>query len=275
MFHVFSTLMTRLRTQPSVMPSTSHEPPPASAVPRINDFYIRVRDLAVPQLRDAAGITSGDLAELIANGRYTTLRERAIGSNGPWAQSTEGISALAGVCRDLHLLVFDPEREAFIVVFAKADPEGERLTITRVTTAQHYETTRWHLLPIETYRQACATSVSDPLVRDRLLASLPGRDLDTLPVLFSLQNDKRMVWAELVMRDGRQRRLGLLPFDLRKLRATDLPSLDGFWDWAQSTPTAAESPIALEAVAAIRLIGQRDPYDVTVAMATVHPPAAS
>jgi hypothetical protein len=267
MFHLLTSALLplrRLRTAPAATPV----PPANTSASRIDAYFIHIGDRIAPQLRQAAGITTGDLVELIANGRYCILCERAIGSHGAWATSADARAALAQTPRDIRLLVFDPERLAFFVVFATVDPDRERFTVTRVTTARHYEEVRWTLLPPDRYRCACAQSIAAPQERDRLVAAAIGeRDPEALPILFALEDDKRLVWVELVMRDGHQKRLGILPFAFKKLRAADLPALDAFWTWMQTTPPAHDTPIDRDAVAAIRLVGQRDPYDVTLTLA--------
>jgi hypothetical protein len=264
MFHLFTSALLRFRAAPTATPV----PPANTSASRIDAYSIHVGDRIAPQLRQAAGITVGDLMELIANGRYCILCERAIGSHGAWATTTDARAPLAQTPRDLRLLVFDPERMAFFVVFARVDPDRERFTVSRVTTARHFEAVRWTLLPPDRYRCACTKSIASPQECDRLVAEAIGeRALDALPILFALQDDKRLVWVELVMRDGHQKRLGILPFAFKKLRAADLPALDGFWTWMQTTPPAHDTPIDRDAVAAIRLVGQRDPYDVTLTLA--------
>ncbi|OIQ71239.1 hypothetical protein GALL_471430 [mine drainage metagenome] len=42
--------------------------------------------------------------------------------------------------------------------------------------------------------------------------------------------------------------------------------MDRFWAWVQTTPPAHDAPIDREAIAAIRLVAQHDPYDVTIAL---------
>jgi hypothetical protein len=263
MFHLLTSILLRFRASPAA----TLAPPANTSSSRIDAYSIHVGDRIATQLRRAAGITVGDLVELIANGRYGTICERAVGSRLAWATTSDARVALAQTPRDLRLLVFDPERIAFFVVFAAVDPDRERFTVTRVTTARHYEEVRWKLLPPDLYRCACAKSIASLQERDRIVAAAIGeRALDALPILFALEDDKRLVWVELVMRDGHQKRLGILPFEFKKQRATDLPSLDGFWTWMQTTPPAHDSPITRDAVAAIRLVGQRDPYDVTLTL---------
>ena len=48
-----------------------------------------------------------------------------MGDAGAWAHAPGARAALSTVSRDLHLLVFDPEREVFLVVYAKADPQTQ------------------------------------------------------------------------------------------------------------------------------------------------------
>jgi len=262
MRHLLPSILARFLPAPAAKAQ-----PAKPALPDLNTFALRATGRVPAQLRQAAGITVGNLAELIANGHYGVIGERMIGSCGAWATSAHARAALAQTARDVRLLVFDPERQAFLVVFAAVDPDRERLTVTRVTTARHFEAVRWKLLPPDLYRCACARSIGSLQERDHIVAAVMGeRDLNALPILFALQDDKRMVWVELVMRDGHQKRLGILPFEFKKQRAADLPALDTFWTWMQTTPPAHDTPIARDAVAAIRLIGQRDPYDVTLTL---------
>lgn len=238
--------------------------PPSPAKPSRFDA-IRISTHAVPALRRAAGFTRFDLIELFANGHYRCLRARAIGSCGPWACTPEARAALAGVARELHLLVFDPEREAFFVAYAKADAQA-RLTVTGVVLARQYEHARWRLLPLQLYRALCAQAFADPVQQERILAAALGeRDLDRLPLIYSLQDSKRDVWVEITLDDGREKRLGLLPFALKQERASDLPQLGAFWDWVQST-RVGKAPIAPDHVTALRLLGWRDPYDVRLVL---------
>ena len=226
MFTAISGLVSRFRVpQSAAMPvQIPSAPQPATAVARIEDFYIRVSEHVAPHLRQAAGITRFDLVELIANGHYRVLRERAIGSSGAWAVTSEARAALSGVARDLHLLVFDPEREALFVAYAKADPQAERLTVTRVLSARDYERSRWQLLSIDVCHNLCAQSIAAPQERERILtAALGDRDPDRLPIFFRLQNAQRAVWVEAIGRDGRERRLGILPFRFKTTPAGDLP----------------------------------------------------
>lgn len=269
MFRTFSNIVSRFRTPHPVIMLASVSPPPQTtpAAARIEDYYIRVSERAVPQIRQAAGITQFDLVELILNGHYRSLRERAIGSTGAWMSTPEARAAMTDTARDVHLLVFDPEREALIVAYAKADPRADRLTITRVVTAQHYEQSRWQLIPIEVCRDLCAQSIPTPQQRDRILAAALGdRNPDHLPIIFSLQNDKRAVWVEMIMRDGSERRIGILPFALKKMAPTALIHLDAFWDWAQSTRDAGDSPVERDAVAAVRYVAYNDPFEKTIDM---------
>ncbi|OIQ78522.1 hypothetical protein GALL_397720 [mine drainage metagenome] len=133
-------------------------------------------------------------------------------SGGAWATTPESRAALATVPRDLHLLVFDPEREAFFIVYAKADPLAARLTVTWVVGARDYERSHWHLLPVALYRELCAQSIASARERERILATALGeRDPRALPIVFALENSKRAVWVEITLRDGREKRLGVLP----------------------------------------------------------------
>jgi hypothetical protein len=215
----------------------------------------------VLQLRQAAGIGRGDLVELLVNEHFRSLRERAIGDSGAWAHTPAARAMLATVSRDLHLLAFDPEREAFLMVYAKADPQAARLTVTGVVPAHQYEQAQWHLLPITLYRELCAQSVASSERCEGILAAALGeRDARLLPIVFALENSKRAVWVELKLRDGREKRLGALPFALKQQRAEDLPSLTAFWDWVQSR-REGKTLIDPADVASIRLVGNRDPFD--------------
>lgn len=263
MFRPLTHLLAR-RVSPGPAPSAPVLPPSEPA--RFRFDRIEVRDRAVPQLRRAAGITRFDLIELLAGGHFRSLRERAVGSTGAWANTAEARAALATVSRDLHLLVFDPEREAFVVAYAKADPQARRLTVTGVVAARQYEHAHWHLLPMALYRDLCAQSIADADRRERLLASALGeRDLHQLPILFALETSKRAVWVELTRRDGGEKRIGLLPFALKQQRAADLPGLAPFWDWVQ-TQRAGKPPIDPASIAAVRLLGHRDPYDTRIVL---------
>ena len=250
------------RAQPSASPC----PPSLAQSTRFDAYTIQVSAHAVPQLRRAAGITRFDLIELLAGGHYRSLRERPIGAGGAWACTPEARAALAGVARDLHLLVFDPEREVFVVAYAKADPQAARLTVTWVVDARVYETARFKLLPLELYRALCAQAIASVAEQDRILVSALGaRELDRLPLIYALQDGKRDVWVEITLDDGREKRLGLLPFALKQERASDLPQLGAFWDWVQST-RVGKAPIAPDHVTAVRLLGWRDPYDVRLVL---------
>lgn len=240
-------------------------PPSLARSPRFDACAIQVSAHAVPQLRRVAGITQFDLIELLAGGHYRSLRERALSSSGAWARTPEACAALAGMARDLHLLVFDPEREAFCIAYAQADPGVRRLTVTGVVSAPDYEHAHRHLLPMALYRDLCA-SIPELERRERILATALGaRDLEQLPLVFALENSKRDVWVEITLDDGREKRLGLLPFALKQERASDLPQLGAFWDWVQST-RVGKAPIAPDHVTAVRLLGWRDPYDVRLVL---------
>lgn len=267
MFTAMSHFISRVGAKrPAVMSDlTAIGPPRAPVAPRIQDYYIRVSERAVPQIRQTAGITQFDLIEIIANGHYRSLRERAVGSAGAWSITADACAALADVARDLHLLVFDPEREAFVVAYAKADPQAERMTITRVVTAQHYQQSRWQLLSFDLCQDLCAQSISSPQHRARILAEALGdRHPDNLPIIFLLQNDKRAVWVEMIGRDGQQRRIGLLPFEFKKMAARILPTRDDFWSWVQSTRDDEDSPIVRSSVAGLRFVAYNDPYEQVV-----------
>lgn len=242
---------------PVATPST-HTPPDFSA------YRILLSDPAVPQLRQAAGIGRGDLVELLVNGHFRSLRERAMGDAGAWAHAPGARAALSTVSRDLHLLVFDPEREVFLVVYAKADPQAARLTVTGVVPARQYEQAQWHLLPIALYRDLCAQSIASSDRCERILASALGeRDPRLMPIVFALENSKRAVWVEIRLRDGREKRLGVLTFALKQQRAEDLPELAAFWDWVQSR-REGKTPIHRADVAGVRLLGHRDPFDILI-----------
>jgi len=270
MFRTFSNFVSRLRAPHPAIMSASITPAlqSVSASARIEDYYIRVSERAVPQIRQAAGITQFDLVELILNGHYRSLRERAIGSTGAWFSTSDARAALADTARDLHLLVFDPEREALVVAYAKADPQAERLTITRVVTARHYEHARWQLLPADVCQDLCAQSVRSPMQCERILrAALGDRNPDSLPIIFCIQNDKRAVWVEVIDRDGRERRMGILPFEFKKMAAAALPHLDAFWVWMQSTRNEDDAPIDRSDILAVRFVAHNDPYEKTVTTA--------
>lgn len=265
---MFRTLAHRLarRRSPTPALSTSVAPQSEPASPRLVADLIRVSGPAVPQLRRAAGITRFDLIELLASGHFRSLRERATSSTGAWAHSPEARAALTTVPRDLHLLVFDPEREAFVVAYAKTDPQARRLTVTRVVPARQYEQAHWHLLPIALYRELCASAIAGADRRERILATALGeRDPNQLPILFALETSKRTVWVEIALRDGREKRIGLLPFALKQRRASDLPNQQAFWDWVQ-TQREGKAPIDPASVAAVRLLGYRDPYDTRIVL---------
>ena len=248
-----------------------HLPCPASSAPlqqqaalsplSFSAYRIRLSDPATFQLRQAAGLGRGDLVELLVNGHFRSLRERAIGDSGAWANTPAARAMLCSVARDLHLLVFDPEREVFLVVYAKADPQAARLTVTGVVSARQYEQAQWHLLPMTLYRELCAQSIASSERCERILAAELGeRDPRLQPIVFALENSKRAVWVELKLRDGREKRIGVLPFALKRQRAEDLPRLTAFWDWVQSR-RAGKTLIDPADVASIRLVGNRDPFD--------------
>ena len=266
MFRPLTQLLAR-RQAPCPAPSapvpSQSEPTPA----RFDACAIQVGAHAVPQLRRVAGITRLDLIELLAGGHCRSLRERAIGAGGAWATTPASRAALATVPRELHLLVFDPEREAFFIAYAKADALPARLTVTGVVGARDYEQSHWHLLPLALYRELCAQAIASAQERARILATALGeRDPRALPIVFALENSKRAVWVEITLRDGREKRLGVLPFALKLQRAADLPGLAAFWDWVQST-REGKAPIDRESVAVVRLLGHRDPFDALIELA--------
>lgn len=255
-----------LTAQPRPSPAPSAQAPSSTTPIRLDADTLHVSAAAVPALRRAAGITRLDLIELLTNGHFRSLRERALFTGGPWACTPEARAALAGVARDLRLLVFDPEREAFVVAYAKADPQAARLTVTWVVSARVYETARFRLLPLELYRALCAQAIASAAEQERIVASALGeRELDRLPLIYSLQDSKRDVWVEITLDDGREKRIGVLPFALKQQRASDLPQRGVFWDWVQST-RAGKAPIEPDHVIAVRLLGWRDPYDVRLVL---------
>ncbi len=255
------------RHLPCPAPSTPLPPQAASSPLSFSAWRIRLSNSAVPQLRQAAGLGRGDLVELLVNGHFRSLRERAIGDSGAWAHTPAARALLCSVARDLHLLVFDPEREVFLMVYAKVDPQAARLTITGVVPARQYEQAQWHLLPVALYRELCAQSIASSERCERILAAELGeRDPNLQPIVFALENSKRAVWVEIKLRDGREKRVGVLPFALKQHRAEDLPRLTAFWDWVQSR-REGKTLIDPADVASIRLVGNRDPFDTLVTLA--------
>lgn len=266
MFRTLTHLLTR-RHPPCPAPSAPLPPQTESPLLRFDTYAIQVSDRAVPQLRRTAGITRFDLIELLTGGHFRSLRERAVGDSGAWAHTPQARAALSRISRDLHLLVFDPEREAFFIAYARADPLAARLTVTGVMCARQYEQAHWHLLPAALVQDLCAQSIACVDRRERILAAALGeRDPQRLPIVFALQNGKRAVWVEITLRDGREKRIGVLPFALKQRCAAELPSLQAFWDWVQST-REGKAPIDRDGVAAVRLLGQRDPLDTLVDLA--------
>ncbi len=266
MFRTLTNLLAR-RQAPCPAPSASVPPQSEPTPTRFDACAIQVSAHAVPQLRRVAGITRFDLTRLLAGGHCRSLRERAIGAGGTWATTPASRAALTTAPRELHLLVFDPEREAFFIAYAKADARASRLTITGVVGARDYEQAHWHLLPLAPYRELCAQAVASAQERTRILeAALGERDPRALPIVFALQSSKRTVWVEVRLRDGREKRLGVLPFALKQQRIADLPQLAAFWDWVQSR-REGKTPIDRESVAAVRLLGQRDPLDLRIELA--------
>jgi hypothetical protein len=273
MFRSLSSLIPRAlgpllarRHLPCPAPSAPSQPQSAPTPPGFEAYRIQVSEPALPQLRQAAGLGRGDLVELLANGHFRSLRERAIGDSGAWAHTPVARAALSAVARDLHLLVFDPEREVFLMVYAKVDPQAARLTITGVVPARQYEQAQWHLLPIALYRALCAQSIASTERCEGILAATLGeRDPRLLPLVFALENSKRAVWVELRLRDGREKRLGVLPFGLKQQRAEDLPELTAFWDWVHAR-REGKTPIPRADVAGVRLLGHRDPFDILIAL---------
>ena len=269
MFRILTNLLTNLLARRQApCPAPSAPVPPSEPTPtRFDACAIQVGAHAVPQLRRVAGITQFDLTCLLAGGHCRSLRERAIGSTGIWATTPASRAALALVPRELHLLVFDPEREAFFIAYAKLDARATRLTVTGVVGARDYERSHWHLLPLALYRELCAQAIASAQERARILrAALGEREPRALPIVFALENSKRTVWVEITLRDGREKRLGVLPFALKQQRAADLPQLAAFWDWVQSR-REGKAPIGRENVAAVRLLGQRDPFDLRIELA--------
>ncbi|OIQ76505.1 hypothetical protein GALL_418140 [mine drainage metagenome] len=255
------------RQSPCPAPSAPSQPQSAPTLPGFSSYHIHLSDPAALQLLQAAGIGRGDLVELLVNGHFRSVRERALGDSGAWAHTPQARAALSTVSRDLHLLVFDPEREVFLIAYAKADPQAARLTVTGVVPALQYEQAQWHLLPIALYRALCAQSiVSTERCECILAAALGERDPRLLPIVFALENSKRAVWVEIKLRDGREKRLGVLPFGLKQQRAADLPELAAFWDWVQSR-REGKTPIHRSDVASLRLLGHRDPFDILVTLA--------
>jgi hypothetical protein len=244
------------------------DPPAPSAPTDIRDYFIRISARAVPDLRRVAGIDASDLLALIQNGHWRSLRERSTNSSGAWAVTEQVRVDLAQTARDLHLLVFDPEREGLFVAYAKVDPRAERLTILRVVTAQQYEQMRWQLLPIDVCRALCASTVSCAQRLDRILRDALGdRDPMRMPILLSLQNDKRPVWVECIEHDRTERRMGILPFDLKKLAPEQLTDLQPFWDWMRSTRDNEDALVDRSHLAAVRLVAYNDPFEIVVPVA--------